>query len=194
MDTNFDSAELLSRIRADAPGAFDEFVAHFGGRIYAFGMKFCGEREDAKDVLQDTLLQAYRSLRDLEHAEAMTSWLYRVAANACLMRRRKGKFQPEREMSLEELLPGPGEDPRVQIPDPAALPHDDAVRAEIKTRVQKAIGDLPPAYRIVLIMRDMEQLSTKEVADALGLEISAVKMRLHRARLMVRKTLEESYA
>jgi len=194
MDEHSDSAALLSRIRADAPGAFDEFVARFGGRIYAFGLKFCGEREDAKDVLQDTLLQAYRSLRELEHAEAMTSWLYRVAANACLMKRRKGKFQPEREISLEELLPGPGEDARVQIPDPAALPLDDAVRAETKARVQKAIGDLPPSYRIVLVMRDMEQLSTQEVAGALGLEISAVKMRLHRARLMVRKTLEESYA
>ena len=189
-----DSAELLSRIREDAPGAFDEFVTRFGGRIYAFGMKFCGEREDAKDVLQDTLLQAYRSLRQLEHAEAMTSWLYRVAANACLMKRRKGKFEPEREISLEELLPGAGAVPRIQIPDPAALPHDDAVRAETKARVQKAIGDLPPTYRIVLVMRDMEQLSTQEVADALSLEISAVKMRLHRARLMVRKSLEGSFA
>ena len=194
MDKDSDSVALLSRIRADAPGAFDEFVARFGGRIYAFGLRFCGEREDAKDVLQDTLLQAYRSLRELEHAEAMTSWLYRVAANACLMKRRRGKFQPEREISLEELLPGPGEDARVQIPDPAALPLDDAVRAETKARVQKAIGDLPPSYRIVLVMRDMEQLSTQEVAGALGLEISAVKMRLHRARLMVRKTLEASYA
>ena len=189
-----DSAELLSRIREDAPGAFDEFVTRFGGRIYAFGMKFCGEREDAKDVLQDTLLQAYRSLRTLEHAEAMTSWLYRVAANACLMKRRKGKFDPEREISLEELLPSSGGDARIQIPDPAALPHDDAVRAETQKRVRQAIGDLPPAYRIVLVMRDMEQLSTQDVADALSLEISAVKMRLHRARLMLRKSLEASYA
>ena len=84
--------------------------------------------------------------------------------------------------------------PRIQIPDPAALPHDDAVRAETKARVQKAIGDFPPTYRIVLVMRDMEQLSTQEVADALSLEISAVKMRLHRARLMVRKSLEGSFA
>src|SRR5512137_2044095 len=117
MESPSDNASLLSRIRADAPGAFDEFVTRFGGRIYAFGLKFCGEREDAKDVLQDTLLQAYRSLRELEHPEAMTSWLYRVASNACLMRRRRGKFAPEREISLEELLPGPGDDLRVQIPD-----------------------------------------------------------------------------
>jgi RNA polymerase sigma-70 factor (ECF subfamily) len=194
MGSPSDNAALLSRIREDAPGAFEEFVGRFGGRIYAFGMKFCGEREDAKDVLQDTLLQAYRSLRELDNPGAMTSWLYRVAANACLMKRRKGKFEPERELSLEELMPSPGEGPRVEIPDPNAMPHDEAVRAETAARVRKAIGDLPPAYRIVLVMRDMEQLTTQEVADALGLEIPAVKMRLHRARLMVRKSLEAEFA
>ena len=194
VESGFDNGELLSRIRADAPGAFEDFVARFGGRVYAFGLKFCGEREDAKDVLQDTLLQAYRSLKDLEHADAMVSWLYRVAANACLMKRRRGKFEPEREISLEELLPGREEDLRVQIPDPSELPDDAAVRSEVQAQVRKAIGDLPPSYRIVLVMRDMEQLSTQEVAEALGLEISAVKMRLHRARLMVRKSLEASYA
>jgi len=194
MGSDSDGAALLSKIRADAPGAFDEFVKRYGGRIYAFGMKFCGEREDAKDVVQDTLIQAYRSLRELEHPAAMTSWLYRVAANACLMKRRKGKFEPETEISLEELMPRSGTGSGVEIPDPAALPHDDAVKAQTKARVRAAIGDLPPAYRIVLVMRDMEQLTTQEVSEALGLEISAVKMRLHRARLMVRKSLEAMYA
>lgn len=194
MGSPSDNAVLLSRIREDAPGAFDEFVERFGGRIYAFGMKFCGEREDAKDVLQETLLQAYRSLQKLDNPDALVSWLYRVAANACLMRRRKGKFEPEREISLEELMPRPGEAPGVEIPDPAAAPHDDLLREETRRRVQTAIGDLPDAYRIVLVMRDMEQLSTQEVAEALGLEISAVKMRLHRARLMVKKSLETAFA
>lgn len=194
MGSASDDTSLLARIKADAPGAFDEFVERFGGRIYAFGMKFCGEREDAKDVLQDTLIQAYKSLRGLDRPEALTSWLYRVAANACLMKRRKGKFEPERELSLEDLMPKPGERVGTEIPDPSALPHDDAVRAETAARVRKAIGDLPPAYRIVLVMRDMEQLTTQEVADALGLEIPAVKMRLHRARLMVRKSLEAEFA
>jgi RNA polymerase sigma-70 factor, ECF subfamily len=194
MGSTPDDASLLARIRSDAPGAFEEFVGRFGGRIYAFGMKFCGEREDAKDVLQDTLIQAYRSLRDLDNPAAMTSWLYRVAANACLMKRRKGKFEPERELSLEELMPSPGEGVGTEIPDPSAMPHDDAVRAETAATVRKAIGDLPPSYRIVLVMRDMEQLTTHEVAHALGLEVSAVKMRLHRARLMVRKSLEAKFA
>jgi RNA polymerase sigma-70 factor (ECF subfamily) len=189
-----DDATLLARIRDEAPGAFEAFVERFGGRIYAFGVRFCGEREDAKDVLQETLIQAYRSLRNLENPAALSSWLYRVAANACLMKRRKGKFEPEREISLEELRPGAEGVGDPAIPDPSSLPDEAASRAQTVAMVRRAIGDLPPAYRIVLVMRDMEQLTTQEVAEALGLEISAVKMRLHRARLMVRKALEASYA
>ncbi len=182
-------AELLAGIQRDEPGAFERFVTAYGDRIYGFGMRVCGEREDARDVLQDTLLQAYRSLKELKHPEALRSWLYRVAANACFMKRRKGKYEPEREVSLEELAPKPGEERGVEIPDPAALPDEELARLEIQRRVREAVRDLPPHYRIVLVMRDMEHLSTEETALALGLPISTVKMRLHRARLMVRRTL-----
>ncbi len=185
-----DDVELLEKIRRDEPGAFEAFVDRFGDRIYRFGLRMCGHREDAKDVLQDTLIQAYKALGRLEHPEALRSWLYRVASNACLMMRRKGKYEPERELSLEDLAPRPDEGPTVEIPDPAALPDEAAERAEWQRRVHEAIGDLPPAYRIVLIMRDMEELSTREVGEALGLDESAVKMRLHRARLKVRQRLE----
>lgn len=186
-----DDAELLERIKADDPGAFDAFVERYGDRIYRFGRRMCGDRDDALDVLQDTLFTAYRALKNVEHPEALRTWVYRVAANACLMMRRKGKYAPEREISLDELMPSPEAGPRVEIPDTSNLPDEAAERAEIVDRVRRAIGDLPPSYRIVLVMRDMEQLSTQEVADALGLNESAVKMRLHRARLMVRKLLEE---
>lgn len=189
MATN-DDAGLLERIRRDEPGAFDAFVSAYGDRIYGFGRRVCGESEDARDVVQDTLLQAYLSLKDLEHPEALRSWLYRVAANACFMKRRKGKFEPARELSLEELAPRPGEGPGVEIPDPAALPDAEYERMRVREQVHEAIGDLPAHYRIVIVMRDMEQLSTEETANALALPISAVKMRLHRARLMVKRRLE----
>jgi RNA polymerase sigma-70 factor, ECF subfamily len=182
--------DLLERIRRDDPEAFERFVERWGSRIYGLGLRFCGEREDAKDVLQDTLIQAYRSLKDLEHPEALKSWLYRVASNACLMKRRKGKYEPDRELSLEELAPRPDEGPGVEIPDPASLPDEDLERDELRRRVRDAIGDLPPHYRIVIVMRDMEHLSTREVSEALSLPETAVKMRLHRARLMVRQRLE----
>ena len=189
-----DDAILLDRIRRDEPGAFDAFVAAYGDRIYGFGRRVCGASEDARDVVQDTLLQAYLSLRELEHPEALRSWLYRVASNACLMKRRKGKYEPAREISLEELAPRPGEGPGVEIPDPASLPDENFARTRIRERVQAAIGDLPPHYRIVLVMRDMEQLSIDETSEALGLPASTIKMRLHRARLRVRRTLEAAFA
>ncbi len=189
-----DDAELLEKIRRDEPGAFDAFVAAYGDRIYGFGRRVCGDSEDARDIVQETLLQAYLSLKDLEHPEALRSWLYRVASNACLMKRRKGKFEPARELSLEELAPRPGEGPGVEIPDPGSLPDEDLERARIQERVQAAIRDLPAHYRIVLVMRDMEHLSTEETADALSLPVTTVKMRLHRARLMVRQRLEAAFA
>jgi RNA polymerase sigma-70 factor, ECF subfamily len=190
--TAVDDKTLLDRIRRDEPGAFEAFVSAYGDRIYGFGRRVCGDGEDARDVVQDTLLQAYLSLKQLEHPEALRSWLYRVAANACFMKRRKGKFEPARELSLEDLAPKPGEGPGVEIADPAALPDEEFVRTRLREQVQEAIRDLPPHYRIVLVMRDMEHLSTEETAEALSLPVTTVKMRLHRARLMVKQRLEAS--
>ncbi len=189
-----EEASLLERIRSDQPGAFESFVSVFEDRIYRFGVRMCGEREDARDVLQDTLLQAYKSLKTLKHPQALRSWLYRVAANACLMKRRKGKFEPERELSLDELGPRDPGGPRAEIPDPAALPDEVLARSELKQTIRNAVAEVPPHYRIVLIMRDMEHLPTSEVAAALNLPETTVKMRLHRARLMVRQRLEAALA
>lgn len=181
--------ELLQLIQGEDPRAFERFVERYGDRIFGFGMRVCGEREDARDVVQDTLLQAFRSLKKLKEPEALKSWLYRVASNACLMRRRKGKFEPKRELSLEELMPAGAEAAQVEIPDVSAMPDEEAARSEARRAVRRAIETLSPNYRIVLVLRDMEQLSTREVAHALGIAETAVKMRLHRARLMVRQQL-----
>ena len=187
---HLEESKLLNQIQGNEPGAFDRFVSLFEDRIYRFGVRMCGEREDARDVLQDTLIQAYTSLKNLRHPEALRSWVYRVAANACLMMRRKGKFAPDREVSLEELMPQGGAGPRAEIPDPASLPDEDLARSELRQAVRAAVEALPPIYRIVLVLRDMEHLSTSEVAQAVDLPETTVKMRLHRARLMVRKSLE----
>jgi RNA polymerase sigma-70 factor (ECF subfamily) len=181
---------LLDRIHRDDPGAFDQFVETYGDRIYGFGMRVCGEREDARDVAQDTLLQAFRSIKSVREPGALRSWLYRVASNACLMKRRKGKHEPQRELSLDELMPSRPDDARLEIPDVSALPDLALERSRVRVAVREAIEELPPHYRIVLVLRDMEQLSTREVAEALDLPETTVKMRLHRARLMVRRQLE----
>ena len=186
--------DLLDRIQRDDPAAFDHFVSLYGDRIYGFGYRMCGEREDARDVAQETLFQAYRKLKNLKEPRALRSWLYRVASNACLMKRRKGKFEPQQELSLEELMPAGHDGPAAEIPDRSDLPEDGVLREETRRVVRDAIRSLPDHYRVVLVMRDMEHLSTHEVSKALDLPESTVKMRLHRARLGVRKILEETAA
>jgi RNA polymerase sigma-70 factor (ECF subfamily) len=105
------------------------------------------------------------------------------------MKRRKSKFAPARELSLDELMPAGPEAAAVEIPDVSQMPDRAAERAEIRRAVREAIRELPDNYRIVLILRDIEQLSTRETAEALGIAETAVKMRLHRARLRVRNRL-----
>lgn len=189
-----EETHLLQQIQANEPGAFDRFVTLFEDRIYRFGVRMCGQREDARDVLQDTLIQAYVSLKDLRHPEALRSWVYRVAANACLMMRRKGKFEPQHEVSLEDLMPRGSDGPRAEIPDPASLPDEALERSELRHAVRAAVEQLPVQYRIVLVLRDMEHLPTADVAQALDLPESTIKMRLHRARLMVRQSLEATFS
>lgn len=180
--------DLLERIHRDEPGAFEQFVHAFGDRIFGFGMRVCGDREDARDVAQDTLLQAFRSLKTLKDPGAIRSWLYRVASNACLMKRRKSA-ESNRDISLEELMPGPGGSGGREPPDLRPLPDELLSRETLRATVQRAVHELPQHYRIVLVLRDMEQLSTHEAAVALDLPESTIKMRLHRARLMVRQAL-----
>jgi len=180
---------VLRDVQQGVPGAFDRFVDTFGTRIYAFGMRMCGHREDAEDVFQDTLVSAYKSLSTLREPKALTSWLYRSVANACLMRRRRSKFAPKQELSLEALLPIGGVVEEGPILPDELGPESAAYSRELGEALDAAVRDLPPDYRIVWLMRDVEGLSTEETAEALDLGISNVKMRLHRARLALRQKL-----
>lgn len=190
-----DDAQLLAAVhRADA-GAFDAFVERYGRRILAFGKRMCGHVEDGEDVFQDTLLAAYQSLADLRDPAALRSWLFRIAANACRMRRRK--TGPRREVGLEDAFApvrdGSAEAP--EVPDPAARrPDAEAVRVQIQQAIAAALQQLPPEQRMVVLLRDVEGLSTREAAEALGVSEPALKMRLHRARALLRETLGENFS
>lgn len=183
-------SDLLRKIQRGDPQAFDEFVNLYGDRIYGFGLRMCGEREDARDIVQETFIKAFESLKTLKEPKALKSWLYRVASNACLMKRRKGKFEPKKELSLEDLMPANAESAAFEVPDDGESPDDSVARNETRRAVREAIRSLPPHYRIVLLLRDIEQLTTREVAEALELPETTIKMRLHRARLGVRRYLE----
>ncbi|HEX9736488.1 MAG TPA: RNA polymerase sigma factor [Thermoanaerobaculia bacterium] len=181
-------AELLSAISENRPGAFDAFVDRYGRRLLAFGLRMCGQREDAEDVFQETLMKAYQGLEKLRDPGAVRTWLFRVASSQCLMKRRKER--PERELPLEAYKPG-----GVDFGEPAAVvdwsdgPDDAAEQAELHAALEGALSALPPELRIVVLLRDVEGLSTQETAEALELGVSAVKMRLHRARLALREHL-----
>jgi RNA polymerase sigma-70 factor, ECF subfamily len=193
LPTSPSDAELLAAVSGRRPGAFDAFVERYGRRLFAFGLRMCGHREDAEDVFQETLLKAYQGLAKLADPGAVRTWLFRVASNQCLMSRRKGA--PAREISLDAFKPaGFDEGEMAEIPDWSRLPDDAALAAELRQALEEAIRELPPEYRIVLLLRDVEGLSTREAAAALEVAEGAVKMRLHRARLVLRQRLAGRYA
>ena len=173
---------VLAAARAGDAAALDALLREHQPRVYRFGLHMCRDPEDAKDVLQDTLFAAARSLGDFRGASSLDTWLYSIARGFCVKKRRRSKFAPREELPIEaagaELLP-----------DPAA-PLDEALAGrEVERAVEAAIRGLPPAYREVLLLRDVEGLTAPEVAEVLGLKVEAVKSRLHRARAAVRKRL-----
>jgi RNA polymerase sigma-70 factor (ECF subfamily) len=186
-----DDRALAEALIAGRAEAFEPFVERFGPLILGFGRRMCGHRDDADEVLQETLMKAYVSLKNLRDPGALKTWVYRVAANACLKMRRRGKGEPKRDISLEEVLPPPGEDGSPpQIADWSGLPLDRLLQGELKTKLDQEILSLPKDYRIVLLLRDQESLSTRDTAEILGVSETLVKVRLHRARLALRKALD----
>lgn len=154
--------------------------------VFSFSMRVCQQREDAEDTMQEVLVKSLPYLRKFDNPKALVVWLYKVAKNRCLMSRRKSKFAPKQSLSLEELMPDPGELAGIEIAK-AINPESLAIRSEEAQRLRDAIQKLPPTYRIVLVLRDMEGLTDEEVAEITGLRRGTVRVRLHRARLFVRK-------
>jgi RNA polymerase sigma-70 factor (ECF subfamily) len=186
--------DLARQLLTGDADAFDRFVAHFRAKIFHYSWLMCGQREDAEDVAQETLLRVFESFDQLREPERVRPWVFRIARNACLMKRRKSIFAPTHEFSLDEFLPAMGHENghvQLQIADWSGLPDDQLLRSEMKHLLDEAIGELPENYKSVLLMRDVEELSTTETAEVLDLTDDVVKTRLHRARLAVRRKLEE---
>lgn len=154
----------------------------------------CRNREDAEEVAQETLLSVFENFDHLREPERVRPWVFQIAKNACLMKRRKSVFAPTQELSLDQFLPAMNHDgghATIQIADWSGLPDDRLLQSEMKQALDRAIGDLPETYRSVMLLRDMEELSTSETAQILDLTEDVVKTRLHRARPAVRQKLDE---
>ncbi len=173
----------------DGAVAFDRLYRDHVDRIYRFAQRLCGQVEDAQDLVQDTFLNAYRGLEGFRGDAQVSTWLYRIAARACLRLRRKRKGEPARELSLDEFIPTSEGEFRLQLPTDGLSPEEALENKELKRALHQAIQKLPNKYRVVLVLRDMEGLTAKEVGTIMGLNERAVKSRLHRARLFVRREL-----
>jgi RNA polymerase sigma-70 factor, ECF subfamily len=186
--------ELARELINGSLEAFDRFVENFRTKIFQYSLLMCGHRDDAEEVAQDTLLKIFENFDQLREPEKVRGWVFRIARNACLMKRRKSVFAPAQELSLDELMPAHdhhGGVRKLEIADWSALPDAQALQSELKGELETAIGELPEIYRSVILLRDVEELTTEETAQVLNVNVDVVKTRLHRARLAVRQKLDK---
>lgn len=170
------SSETLDR------DALERLLVTAQGAAFRYGMLVCGNVADAEDAMQDALLQTYRHAGELRNPNAFRTWLYRTVKNACLMSRRTRVGEPPRLLSIDD-------DPAMELPATDAGPEELLSSATDRERVRRAVRSLPEPYRLVLFLRDLEGLSTEQVASIAGITQDNVKQRLHRARAMLRTQL-----
>ena len=184
---------LIGEFKQGSVNAMEKLVARYEKRIFNFGLRLCGQVQDAEDIMQDTFLSAFKAINNFRGETKLKNWLYKIASHACLKKRRKSKFAPDKELSLESLIPHDGGASKYEIPDWSGNPHDHAQRSEMKKILDDALRSLPPKYRLVFNLRDIEGFSTEETANMLDISSQAVKTRLHRARFHLRQKISEQY-
>ena len=156
---------------------------------WRFSTAVCGHAADAEDAMQEALIKTYRYVGRIREPEAFRPWLYRTVRNACLMGRRKKAGEPTRLRSLDEVLPGTDGRARPDAPHPGKNPEQLADNTALRRRLRKALRALPGRYRAIVFLREIEGLSTREVAKVMGMSEANVKTRLHRARLQLQADL-----
>ena len=178
---------LLERIRAGDKTACAECIDLHSAGVYRLALRMVGDPHEAEDIVQETFLNAFRTIDSFKGRSSLSTWLYRIAYNAALMRLRKKQplhVSIEPYVDEEETATTP-----VQLFDWCCLPEEDFQTAEARNELERAIGELPEPLRAVFVLRELEGLSTEETAQALDLSVSNVKVRLHRARLWLRERL-----
>ena len=182
-DNDFD---LIQAINSGQAEKFHDLVKRYEHKLYNFSLRMCRNRSDAEDMIQDTFLNIFKYLRNFRHETKFKNWLYKVAASTCIKKRRKSKFAPDKELSLDEFLPDDQAEKPDHVPEWAMLPLDRLLNEELSGVINETILALPKKYRVVIVLRDIEGFSTAETAQILNLSPSNVKVRLHRARLYLR--------
>lgn len=183
---------LLSRLRQGDAAAFEALVREQGPKMLGLARRLVRDDELARDVVQDAFLSAFRAIEGFAGEARLSTWLHRIVVNTALMRLRSRRRRPEEP--IEPLLPTFRDDGHHEVqfrgwPQPEVA----LVRREAREAVRRAVDRLPESYRIVLVLRDLEEMSTAEAARALGLTENAVKIRLHRARQALRTLLDDRF-
>jgi RNA polymerase sigma-70 factor (ECF subfamily) len=175
--------QLVRKSQNDDERAFGELVSRYESKVYSLALKMLRNPEDAEDVLQDTFLRAYRGIKSFKGNSTFSTWVYRITANSALMRLRK------RQLPTVSIDDADEREAPINIADWAPGPVEQMLNQETQAAMTEAIEALPPEFRQVFVLRDIEELSNAEVAEILDLSVAAVKSRLHRARLKVRNRL-----
>ena len=180
----------MSTTYAGARDAVSDLLERHGGLIYALGLRFCGNEDEARDLVQDTFLLAFRKWDQFEGRSEASTWLYRIAARACQRRHRRRSGEPRVLEPLQALLPS-GDETIVDLPSSDESPLDVLERRETREAVSEAVARLPEKFRLPLVLKEILELPVDEVARALGVKENTVKTRLHRGRLYLAKALRE---
>lgn len=181
---------LVTAAKSGDMAAFEELVNRYEGKILRLARNITGNREDAEDAMQDAFLKAYSHLNGFHQDSRFYTWLVRIAANEALMRlrkRRPGQF------SLDEPVEGETDLMPREVEDWRPNPEREYAQAELQTLMAEVVEKMEPQYRIVLVLRDVEELSTQETADALEISVTNVKSRLLRARLKLREKMNRHF-
>lgn len=176
---------LLELVREGDQAALSRLIERYQSHVYRFGMKMCRNHEDAEDVLQETLLAAARTMNGFRGASSMSTWFYSIARSFCIKKRRRSKFAPAMEESLEQ----DAHHAVRALEDPGRTPEEQMQASQLEQALEAAIGSLDEKYREILVLRDVEGLTAPEVAEVTEISVAAVKSRLHRARAMLRDAL-----
>lgn len=182
---------LVTAAKAGDYDAFEQLVNRYERKIYRLGLNITGNAEDAEDVLQETFLKAFENLPKFREDSRFYTWIVRIGVNQALMKLRKRRT--DKSVSFDDPIEENGEIIPRDFADWKPDPEELLGRTETRERLEKAIQDLPPSFRTVFTLRDVDGLSTEETAEVLGLTISAVKARLFRARLRLREELSKVF-
>ena len=186
-----DELSLVQAAKKGDVGAFGELVKRYDRNVFRIALHITQNREDAEDVVQDAFLKAYGNLEQFQGQSKFYTWLVRIAVNEALMKLRRRR--PERMVSLDQEVQTEEDSIPREVADWSPNPEQLYNQAELKDILGKTIQGLPPSFRTVFVLRDVEGLSTEETADALELSIPAVKSRLLRARLQLRERLSRYF-